>query len=106
MSWITILLPLLLEFFAKCREIQDKDEILERIQSSGKARKLAILRSVKIACEANGWLEGLSGKAKRRYLKNARKEANAEFAKVGTLQLAMMIDGAEVAYQASVRASR
>jgi hypothetical protein len=101
MSWITILLPLLLEFFAKCRENQEKDEILESIQSSGKARKLAIRRSVKIVCDANGWLDGLSGKAKRRYLKNARKEANADFSKVGSLQLSMMFDGAEARYQAS-----
>lgn len=93
--WLTILLPILLELFKECREDRDKEEILEGLVDPGPVEKIMIRRAARVAAHREGLLDGLSGKKRRRLLKEGRRELRDELASHSPASLSLMCDGLE-----------
>jgi len=98
--WIQLLLPIFLELFAKCREDREAESIVEGLKNPGRVEKGVIRVSVRKKAKAEGWTDGMSRKERRRWLKNAEKEAYADFKRISPERLASMVDVAEASREA------
>ncbi len=93
--WMTILFPILLELFMECREDRDEEEILKGLIDPGPVETIMIRRAARKAAKREGLLKGLTSKARRRLLKDGRRELRVELASHSPASLSLMCDGLE-----------